>query len=154
MNDNVPRNPPRKPDLIVLRDAADSPPPLIDSFQRRITYLRLSVTDRCDLRCSYCMPERMTFLPKKDVLSLEELYDLATGFIARGVTKIRITGGEPLVRRDIIDLFAALGRRLGQFAQTEFDHLSCGHFAERHPWVLIVECAYDFQAAGKRCHNR
>jgi cyclic pyranopterin phosphate synthase len=113
MNDNVPRNPPRKPDLIVLRDAADSPPPLIDSFQRRITYLRLSVTDRCDLRCSYCMPERMTFLPKKDVLSLEELYDLATGFIARGVTKIRITGGEPLVRRDIIDLFTALGRRLG-----------------------------------------
>lgn len=80
---------------------------------RRITYLRLSVTDRCDLRCSYCMPERMTFLPKKEVLSLEELYDLATGFIARGVTKIRITGGEPLVRRDIIDLFSALGRRLG-----------------------------------------
>lgn len=113
MNDNVPRNPPRKPDLIVLRDAADSAPPLIDSFQRRIAYLRLSVTDRCDLRCSYCMPERMTFLPKKDVLSLEELYDLATGFIARGVTKIRITGGEPLVRRDIIDLFTALGRRLG-----------------------------------------
>ena len=104
---------PRKPDLIVLRDAAGSAPPLIDAFMRRITYLRLSVTDRCDLRCSYCMPERMTFLPKKEVLSLEELYDLATGFIARGVTKIRITGGEPLVRRDIIDLFTALGRRLG-----------------------------------------
>jgi cyclic pyranopterin phosphate synthase len=109
----VPTQTPRKPDLIVLRDAADSAPPLVDSFQRRITYLRLSVTDRCDLRCAYCMPERMTFLPKKDVLSLEELYDLATGFIARGVTKIRITGGEPLVRRDIIDLFTALGRRLG-----------------------------------------
>jgi cyclic pyranopterin phosphate synthase len=86
---------------------------LVDAFQRRITYLRLSVTDRCDLRCSYCMPERMTFLPKKEVLTLEELYQLATGFIARGVTKIRITGGEPLVRRDIIDLFTALGRRLG-----------------------------------------
>jgi cyclic pyranopterin phosphate synthase len=113
MNDNVPTPTPRKPDLIVLRDAADSLPPLVDAFQRRITYLRLSVTDRCDLRCTYCMPERMTFLPKKDVLSLEELYDLATGFIARGVTKIRITGGEPLVRRDILDLFAALGRRLG-----------------------------------------
>jgi GTP 3',8-cyclase len=111
MNHNVP-SPPRKPDLIVLRDPAERPP-LIDSFQRRITYLRLSVTDRCDLRCSYCMPERMTFLPKKEVLTLEELYDLATGFIARGVTKIRITGGEPLVRRDIIDLFTALGRRLG-----------------------------------------
>lgn len=113
MNDNVPRQTPRKPDLILLRDPAGQPAPLVDTFQRRITYLRLSVTDRCDLRCSYCMPERMTFLPKKDVLSLEELYDLATGFIARGVTKIRITGGEPLVRRDIIDLFAALGRRLG-----------------------------------------
>ena len=113
MNDNVPMQPPRKPDLILLRDPAEQPAPLVDSFQRRITYLRLSVTDRCDLRCSYCMPERMTFLPKKEVLSLEELYDLATGFIARGVTKIRITGGEPLVRRDIIDLFSALGRRLG-----------------------------------------
>jgi GTP 3',8-cyclase len=117
MTTTVPPTPPlptpRKPDLIVLKDPAVAPPPLVDSFQRRITYLRLSVTDRCDLRCSYCMPERMTFLPKKDVLSLEELYDLATGFIARGVTKIRITGGEPLVRRDIIDLFSALGRRLG-----------------------------------------
>lgn len=113
MTTSVPTQTPRKPDLILLRDAVDSAPPLVDSFQRRITYLRLSVTDRCDLRCAYCMPERMTFLPKKDVLSLEELYDLATGFIARGVTKIRITGGEPLVRRDIIDLFTALGRRLG-----------------------------------------
>ncbi|MFU7527935.1 GTP 3',8-cyclase MoaA [Qipengyuania sp. ASV99] len=87
--------------------------PLIDGFKRRISYLRLSVTDRCDLRCSYCMPERMTFLPKREVLTLEELFDLASGFIDRGVTKIRITGGEPLVRRDIMDLFAALGRRLG-----------------------------------------
>jgi cyclic pyranopterin phosphate synthase len=113
MNHDVPAVPPRKPDLILLRDPAEGPPPLVDSFQRRITYLRLSVTDRCDLRCEYCMPERMTFLPKKEVLTLEELYDLATGFIARGVTKIRITGGEPLVRRDIIDLFSALGRRLG-----------------------------------------
>ncbi|MDZ4274503.1 MAG: GTP 3',8-cyclase MoaA [Erythrobacter sp.] len=96
----------------LLRDRAGAKP-LVDRFQRRITYLRLSVTDRCDLRCSYCMPERMTFLPKADVLTLEELYDLAAAFIARGVTKIRITGGEPLVRRDIIDLFSALGRRLG-----------------------------------------
>ncbi len=86
---------------------------MLDAFQRRITYLRLSVTDRCDLRCTYCMPERMTFLPRKEVLSLEELYDLSTGFIARGVTKIRITGGEPLVRKDIVELFRALGRHLG-----------------------------------------
>lgn len=85
----------------------------MDGFQRQISYLRLSVTDRCDLRCSYCMPERMQFLPRKEVLSLEELYQLSLGFIARGVTKIRVTGGEPLVRRDIIDLFRALGRNLG-----------------------------------------
>lgn len=88
--------------------------PLVDTFQRQISYLRLSVTDRCDLRCSYCMPERMQFLPRKEVLTLEELHQLALGFIARGVTKIRITGGEPLVRRDIGDLFAALGRELGK----------------------------------------
>ncbi len=88
--------------------------PLVDTFQRRISYLRLSVTDRCDLRCSYCMPERMQFLPRKEVLSLEELYKLSLGFIARGVTKIRVTGGEPLVRRDIIELFQALGRKLGE----------------------------------------
>jgi cyclic pyranopterin phosphate synthase len=87
--------------------------PLIDGFQRRISYLRLSVTDRCDLRCTYCMPERMQFLPRKEVLSLEELFKLSLGFIDRGVTKIRVTGGEPLVRRDIIDLFTALGRKLG-----------------------------------------
>lgn len=85
---------------------------LVDTYQRRITYLRLSVTDRCDLRCSYCMPERMKFLPKREVLSLEELHRLALAFIARGVTKIRLTGGEPLVRRDMIDLVRALGRKL------------------------------------------
>jgi len=87
--------------------------PLIDQFARRITYLRLSVTDRCDLRCAYCMPERMTFLPRKDVLSLEELHDMALGFIARGITKIRLTGGEPLVRRDMMELARALGRKIG-----------------------------------------
>ncbi|MDD3798986.1 MAG: GTP 3',8-cyclase MoaA [Novosphingobium sp.] len=90
-----------------------SPRPLVDSFNRRITYLRLSVTDRCDLRCSYCMPERMEFLPRKDVLSLEELHELALGFIERGVSKIRITGGEPLVRRDVLELIRALGRKVG-----------------------------------------
>jgi cyclic pyranopterin phosphate synthase len=87
--------------------------PLIDQFNRRISYLRLSVTDRCDLRCSYCMPERQVFVPRKEVLSLEELHQLALGFIARGVTKIRLTGGEPLVRRDMIELVQALGRKLG-----------------------------------------
>ena len=87
--------------------------PLIDAFNRRITYLRLSVTDRCDLRCTYCMPEKMQFLPRKDVLSLEELHKLSLGFIERGITKIRLTGGEPLVRRDVIELIRALGRKLG-----------------------------------------
>ena len=87
--------------------------PLVDTFGRQITYLRLSVTDRCDLRCTYCMAERMTFLPKKDLLTLEELEDVAQAFIARGVTKIRITGGEPLVRRDIMELIKRLGARLG-----------------------------------------
>ncbi len=100
----------RTPDRLDL--SKPNPAGLVDAFQRRITYLRLSVTDRCDLRCTYCMPERMTFLPRKEVLTLEELYDLSRGFIARGVTKIRITGGEPLVRKDIIDLFNALGRHL------------------------------------------
>ena len=96
-----------------MSQPAPLPDPLIDQFQRRITYLRLSVTDRCDLRCAYCMPERQEFLPRKDVLSLEELHRLALGFIARGVTKLRLTGGEPLVRRDMIELVRALGRKLG-----------------------------------------
>ena len=87
--------------------------PLVDGFHRQISYLRLSVTDRCDLRCSYCMPERMAFLPRKEVLSLEELYRLSLAFIDRGIRKIRITGGEPLVRRDIVHLFQSLGRKLG-----------------------------------------
>jgi len=87
--------------------------PLIDQFARRITYLRLSVTDRCDLRCAYCMPERQTFLPRAEVLSLEELYKLSLGFIDRGITKLRLTGGEPLVRRDMIDLVKTLGRKVG-----------------------------------------
>lgn len=87
--------------------------PLVDAFNRRISYLRLSVTDRCDLRCTYCMPEAMKFLPKKDVLSLEELHKLGLAFIERGVTKIRLTGGEPLVRRDVVELIQALGRKLG-----------------------------------------
>ncbi|WP_370334628.1 GTP 3',8-cyclase MoaA [Parvularcula marina] len=85
---------------------------LRDGFGREITYLRLSVTDRCDLRCTYCMAEKMTFLPKADVLSLEELYMLSDRFIRRGVRKIRITGGEPLVRRDILTLMTMLGKRV------------------------------------------
>ena len=83
---------------------------LTDSFGRDITYLRLSVTDRCDLRCTYCMAEAMTFLPRKDLLTLEELDELCTSFIARGIRKIRLTGGEPLVRRDVMSLIKRLSR--------------------------------------------
>jgi cyclic pyranopterin phosphate synthase len=87
---------------------------MIDGFGRHITYVRMSVTDRCDLRCRYCMAERMTFLPRKDVLSLEEIAALADIFIARGVDKIRLTGGEPLVRKGIGELVGSLGERLGR----------------------------------------
>lgn len=86
---------------------------MIDPFGRRITYLRVSVTDRCDLRCVYCMAENMTFLPKADLLTLEELDRACAAFIRLGVKKIRLTGGEPLVRRDVMRLFASLGARLG-----------------------------------------
>ena len=86
---------------------------LIDPFARPITYLRVSVTDRCDLRCVYCMAEDMTFLPKSDILSLEELETLCAAFIDSGVTKLRITGGEPLVRRNVTSLIARLGARIG-----------------------------------------
>ncbi len=86
---------------------------MIDPFGRAITYLRVSVTDRCDLRCVYCMSEDMSFLPKAEILSLEELDRLCAAFIRLGTTKIRITGGEPLVRRDVMSLFRGLGARIG-----------------------------------------
>jgi len=96
--------------------SAPAPPvavPLIDPFQRPITYLRISVTDRCDLRCSYCMAEATEFLPRADLLSLEEIERLAASFIRLGTRKLRITGGEPLVRRNVMTLIENLGRRLG-----------------------------------------
>lgn len=96
-----------------MPDTMTAAPPMIDRFGRAVTYLRLSVTDRCDLRCTYCMAERMQFLPKAELLDLEELEAVASAFIARGARKIRITGGEPLVRRDITSLFDRLGARLG-----------------------------------------
>jgi cyclic pyranopterin phosphate synthase len=85
---------------------------VIDPFGRKITYLRVSVTDRCDFRCVYCMAEDMTFLPKAEILSLEELDRLCTAFVGLGVRKLRLTGGEPLVRRSVMSLFRALGRHL------------------------------------------
>src|SRR5256885_9920185 len=92
---------------------------MIDPFGRTITYLRVSVTDRCDFRCVYCMAEEMTFLPKKELLTLEELDRVCSAFIRLGVRKLRLTGGEPLVRRDIMTLFRALGRHLRSGALDE-----------------------------------
>ncbi|HEX8044270.1 GTP 3',8-cyclase MoaA [Rhizobium sp.] len=86
--------------------------PMVDPFGRAVTYLRVSVTDRCDFRCTYCMAENMTFLPKKDLLTLEELNRLCSAFIAKGVRKIRLTGGEPLVRKNIMFLVRELGKRV------------------------------------------
>jgi len=101
------------------RAATAVPRPLIDPFARAITYLRVSVTDRCDFRCVYCMAEDMTFLPKADILSLEELDRLCSAFIAKGVRKLRLTGGEPLVRRGIMTLVASLSRHLDSGALDE-----------------------------------
>jgi cyclic pyranopterin phosphate synthase len=101
------------------RAATLVPRPLVDPFARAITYLRVSVTDRCDFRCVYCMAEDMTFLPKADILSLEELDRLCSAFIAKGVRKLRLTGGEPLVRRGIMTLVASLSRHLDSGALDE-----------------------------------
>jgi cyclic pyranopterin phosphate synthase len=102
-----------------LDRGAIRPRALIDPFQRAITYLRVSVTDRCDFRCVYCMSEHMTFLPKADLLSLEELDRLCSAFIAKGVTKLRLTGGEPMVRRGIMTLVTSLSRHLESGALKE-----------------------------------
>ena len=91
---------------------------VIDPFGRSISYVRVSVTDRCDFRCVYCMAEDMTFLPKEDLLTLEELDRLCSAFVELGVRKIRLTGGEPLVRRNIMWLVEALGRHLRSGAST------------------------------------
>ena len=98
----------------LVGDHRHSPPlpALVDRYGRAITYLRVSVTDRCDFRCVYCMSEHMSFLPRADLLTLEELDRLCIAFVARGVRKLRITGGEPLVRKNIIWLFQALSRHL------------------------------------------
>jgi cyclic pyranopterin phosphate synthase len=103
------------PFATVLRKATEPLPrhaPLVDPFGRKISYVRVSVTDRCDFRCVYCMSEDMNFLPKRDLLSLEELDRLCSAFVARGTRKLRITGGEPLVRRNIMSLFRSLARHL------------------------------------------
>src|ERR671917_1591205 len=104
---------------------------MVDPFGRSISYLRVSVTDRCDFRCVYCMAEDMTFLPKQDLLTLEELDRLCSAFIDKGVRKLRITGGEPLVRRNIMSLFQALGRHLETGALDELTLTTNGSQLER-----------------------
>jgi cyclic pyranopterin phosphate synthase len=113
--------------------------PFIDPFGRAITYLRVSVTDRCDLRCVYCMAEDMHFLPKRDLLSLEELDRMCSAFIRRGVRKLRITGGEPLVRRDILQLFRGLSRHLDSGALDELTLTTNGTQLARHA-ADLAEC--------------
>ena len=104
---------------VALESDHAGPGELIDPFGRHVTYLRVSVTDRCDFRCVYCMAENMTFLPKKDLLTLEELDRLCSAFVDKGVRKLRITGGEPLVRKNIMWLFRALSRHLDSGAMDE-----------------------------------
>jgi cyclic pyranopterin phosphate synthase len=110
--------------------------PLIDGFGRRISYLRISVTDRCDFRCQYCMAEDMQFIPKKEVLSIEELDTIATAFVARGVKKLRLTGGEPLVRRGIVDLVERLSRHLKSGALGELTLTTNGSQLRQHAQAL------------------
>ncbi|NSX55886.1 GTP 3',8-cyclase MoaA [Parasulfitobacter algicola] len=119
--------------------------PLIDPFQRAISYLRVSVTDRCDFRCVYCMSENMTFLPKKELLTLEELDRLCTNFIRLGVEKLRITGGEPLVRRGIMTFFNAMTRHLDSGDLKELTLTTNGSQLEKY--------AGDLYAAGVRRIN-
>lgn len=119
--------------------------PLIDPFQRAITYLRVSVTDRCDFRCVYCMSENMTFLPKKELLTLEELDRMCSTFIRLGVEKLRITGGEPLVRRDILTFFRTMSRHLDSGALKELTLTTNGSQLQRF--------AADLHAAGVRRVN-
>ncbi|MCC6982118.1 MAG: GTP 3',8-cyclase MoaA [Bauldia sp.] len=111
---------------------------LIDGFGRRITYVRLSVTDRCDLRCVYCMSEHMSFLPKTELLTLDELDRLATAFVSRGVRKLRLTGGEPLVRRDLLDLVRALSRHLNGGGLDELTLTTNGTQLAKHADALAA----------------
>jgi cyclic pyranopterin phosphate synthase len=132
---------------IALNEPATVTPsgPMIDPFGRHVSYLRVSVTDRCDFRCVYCMSEHMTFLPKRDLLSLEELDRLCSAFVSRGVRKLRITGGEPLVRKNILWLFQRLGRHLGTGALDELTVTTNGS--------QLARFAGDLHAAGVRRIN-
>src|SRR4249919_3635445 len=115
---------------------------MTDPFGRTIRYLRVSVTDRCDLRCFYCMSEDMTFLPKADLLTLEELDRLCSAFIAKGVRKIRLTGGEPLVRRNVMSLVRSLSRHLASGALDELTLTTNGSQLARHA-AELADCGVE-----------
>ena len=115
-----------------MLNTPSSDQPLIDSYGRKVSYLRLSVTDRCDFRCSYCMSENMTFLSRSDVLSLEEMERVCVAFIKRGVDKIRLTGGEPLVRREVITLIERLGARVKSGELRELTVTTNGSQLKKH----------------------
>ena len=132
-------------DIAPLSGKAGARAPLIDGFGRTVTYLRLSVTDRCDLRCVYCMAEHMTFLPKAEVLTLEELDRIATAFVGLGTRKIRLTGGEPLVRKGMMDLIRGLSRHLASGALDELTLTTNG--------TRLAEFAPELAAAGIRRVN-
>ncbi len=121
-------------------------PPLIDGFGRTVTYLRVSVTDRCDLRCVYCMAEHMVFLPKAEVLTLEELDRIASAFVGLGVSKLRLTGGEPLVRKGIMTLIERLARHLTSGALDELTLTTNG--------TQLAAFAGDLARAGRQAHQR
>jgi cyclic pyranopterin phosphate synthase len=120
------------------RAATLLPRPLIDPFGRAISYLRVSVTDRCDFRCVYCMAENMVFLPKQELLSLEELDRLCSAFVAKGVRKLRLTGGEPLVRRSIMTLVASLSRHLAAGTLDELTLTTNGSQLEKYASELVA----------------
>lgn len=135
---------PRMTDILAPAGSARTSP-LIDPFGRSVTYLRVSVTDRCDFRCVYCMAEDMSFLPKKDLLSLEELDRVCSAFVHKGVKKLRITGGEPLVRKNILWLFKALSRHLESGDLEELTLTTNGSQLSKY--------AHDLKACGVRRVN-
>jgi len=139
-------------DIRIPSNTAES---LIDPFGRHVTYLRVSVTDRCDFRCVYCMAEDMTFLPKKDILTLEELDRVCAAFVSRGVRKLRLTGGEPLVRRNIMALFEQLSRHLASGTLDELTLTTNGSQLSRFAGdlhahgVRRINVSLDTREAGK-----
>ncbi|UDF29177.1 UNVERIFIED_ORG: GTP 3',8-cyclase MoaA [Roseateles sp. XES5] len=131
---NSPAGPWNGADPVARSDA-----PMIDPFGRAVTYLRVSVTDRCDFRCTYCMAENMTFLPKKDLLTLEELNRLCSAFIAKGVRKLRLTGGEPLLRKNIMYLVRELGKKVHDGQLDELTLTTNGSQLARHA-AELADC--------------